>query len=156
MGGPRKKKSAKGGKPVWGGGREGAGRRPRHAGFGGDHSPRPSVNPKHPLLITNRVMPDVDLDDADTWDALETAVARGNEATPGFEVERVGTDGADLLLLVRARNKAILTKGMQGLSIRIARGVNRALDREGRFFMDRYRAEPLETRSAVNAALRRF
>lgn len=141
---------------TWGGGRAGAGRRPRHGGVGGDHSPRPSVNPKHPLLITNRVMPDVDLDEAEAWEAIEAAVTEANEATAGFEVERISAEGPDLLLLVRARNKSSLTKGMQGLSIRVARGLNRVLDREGRVFMDRYRAQPLKTRAAVKTALERF
>jgi hypothetical protein len=46
-----------------------------------------------------------------------------------------------------------LTKGIQGLSIRIARAVNRALGRRGTVFADRYHANilasPTQVRNAV-------
>src|SRR6185295_716057 len=47
-----------------------------------------------------------------------------------------------------------LARGVQGLAIRIARAVNRALRRKGRLFADRYHAHALKTPRAVRFALR--
>jgi len=38
--------------------------------------------------------------------------------------------------LVEAEDERALSRGMQGLAVRIARGVNRALERTGRVFAD--------------------
>src|SRR5262249_6486039 len=58
-----------------------------------------------------------------------------------------------LHLLVEAKGPTTLRPGLQGLVIRIARAVNRALGRHGRVFADRYHARTLHTPREVRNAL---
>jgi len=57
-------------------------------------------------------------------------------------------------LLVEAEGAESLSRGMQGLTIRIARAINRAVGRRGKGFADRYHAHILSTRREVANALR--
>ena len=139
----------------WGGRRPGAGRKPRSLHYV-IHGKRPKVDPDHPLLVTKRVMDDFELEDADTWSIIRQAVAESVEATPGFDVEKLTHEGLELLLLVNAKNKKALTRGIQGLSVRIAHRLNRLYERTGRVFVARYEAEPLDNKRAVDRALARF
>jgi REP element-mobilizing transposase RayT len=56
-------------------------------------------------------------------------------------------------LIVEAADKQALSKGMQGLAIRLARAVNRASQRRGAVFADRYFARPLKTPAEVRNAV---
>ena len=56
-------------------------------------------------------------------------------------------------LLVEAVDGVALARGTQGLSIRIARALNRILGRRGRVFADRYHARILRTPLEVRRAL---
>jgi hypothetical protein len=56
-------------------------------------------------------------------------------------------------LLVEADGAAALTRGMRGLTIRIAKAVNRALGRDGRIWADRFHARALRTPREVRNAL---
>lgn len=58
--------------------------------------------------------------------------------TKGFEVLGWGTEASSLVLKVRAQNRRALSRGMQGLGIRVARGLNRMWENDGRVFADRY------------------
>jgi hypothetical protein len=51
------------------------------------------------------------------------------------------------------RLKKALSKGMQGLKVRIAKAVNNLLGRAGTFFKDRYHAHVLKTPTEVRNAL---
>ncbi|MEO8181982.1 MAG: hypothetical protein ABI895_24370 [Deltaproteobacteria bacterium] len=53
-----------------------------------------------------------------------------------------------LELLVTARDRRALARAIQGISIRIARAVNRQLERKGRLFADRYEVGAAETSSS--------
>lgn len=57
-------------------------------------------------------------------------------------------------MLVEADGAATLSKGMQGLSIRLARGINKAAGRKGRVFADRFHARILRTPREVRNCLR--
>ena len=61
-------------------------------------------------------------------------------------------------LIVEANNKLALARGLQGLAIRVAKGVNRASNRRGRVLADRDHARilrtPAEVRNAVRYVLR--
>jgi hypothetical protein len=63
-------------------------------------------------------------------------------------------------LVVEADGKEALTRGLQGLIIRIARAINRALERKGKVFADRYHARilktPAEVRNAVEYVRRNY
>ena len=139
----------------WGGRRIGAGRK-RKSEHPVDHGKRPKIDPDHPLLVTKRVIDDVQLEDAQTWSIVREAVAEAVESTPGFEVQKLTREGMALLLLVNAKNRKALTRGIQGLSIRIAHRLNRLYERVGRVFVARYQAEALDNKRAVDRALARF
>jgi REP element-mobilizing transposase RayT len=56
-------------------------------------------------------------------------------------------------LMVEAIDRTALARAMQGLEIRMAKGLNRVMARKGRVFADRYHAKVLKTPSQVRAAL---
>ena len=59
----------------------------------------------------------------------------------GFKIVDYDIERHALHLTVVARNAPALSKGMQGLSIRLARAINRARERSGRVFSDRYEVQ---------------
>jgi hypothetical protein len=61
-----------------------------------------------------------------------------------------------ILLMPEADGKRALTRGMQGLSVRLARAINRVAGRKGRVFADRYSARPLKTVGSVMSAIARI
>jgi REP element-mobilizing transposase RayT len=71
----------------------------------------------------------------------------------GFRLVHYAVQPDHLHLIVEASDKAALSSGMQGLSIRIARQLNGMLGRRGRVIADRYHARqlrtPRETRNAL-------
>ena len=56
-------------------------------------------------------------------------------------------------LIAEAHNRLALSRGMQGLLIRVAKGLNRLWARRGRVFADRYHDRILRTPREVRAAL---
>lgn len=70
-----------------------------------------------------------------------------------FRVVEFSVQRDHVHLLVEADDKEKLSRGMQGLSIRVARALNRALGRSGRVWGDRYHARQLLTPRAVRTAL---
>ena len=61
--------------------------------------------------------------------------------------------GNHLHLLVEATNNVDLGRVMKGLSVRIAKGLNRMMGRRGRVIGDRYHAHVLRTPSEVRRAV---
>jgi REP element-mobilizing transposase RayT len=56
-------------------------------------------------------------------------------------------------LLVEAHDEVALSRGMAGLTIRLARSINRQLGRRGRVWADRYHARSLPTPREVRHAI---
>jgi len=56
-------------------------------------------------------------------------------------------------LIAEAQDERALARGMQGLSIRIAKALNRVMKRRGQVFADRYHARALRTPREVRNAL---
>jgi hypothetical protein len=56
-------------------------------------------------------------------------------------------------LIVEAKDRELLSRGMQGLVIRMARQLNKALGRTGRVSADRYFARALKTPREVRRAV---
>ena len=71
----------------------------------------------------------------------------------GFRVVHYSTMSNHLHLLVEATDGEALSRGMQGLTIRIARGLNRLWRRSGKVFGDRFHSRPLRTPREVRNAL---
>ncbi len=56
-------------------------------------------------------------------------------------------------LVVEAGDRRALARVIQGLAIRIARGLNRVMGKRGKVFADRFHSRPLRTPTEVRAAL---
>jgi len=74
-------------------------------------------------------------------------------ARSDFRAVEYSVQSNHLHLLVEAEDERALSRGMLGLSTRLARRVNRLWRRRGRVFADRYHARILRTPSEVRAAL---
>jgi REP element-mobilizing transposase RayT len=85
---------------------------------------------------------------AATSGAGATAAVRRND----FRVVDWSIQGNHIHLVVEAVGSVRLSREMQGLSVRIARGLNGKLDRQGSVFADRYHARILKTPREVRNA----
>jgi REP element-mobilizing transposase RayT len=70
-----------------------------------------------------------------------------------FRVVHFSVQSNHVHLLVEAHDKLALSRGVAGLSIRLARSVNRVLSRRGRVWADRYHARALRTPREVRHAI---
>jgi putative transposase len=81
---------------------------------------------------------------------LSRALARASK--PFFRVVEFSVQIDHIHLIVEAEGTLALTRGVQGLAIRCARAINRALHRRGRVWGHRYHAHHLRTPREVRAA----
>ncbi len=79
---------------------------------------------------------------AQRFEACVLAV-KGGPLALGFRVLHYSFQDDHVHLLVEARDRSALARGMQGLAIRLARGFNRVARRSGKVWGDRYHARPL-------------
>jgi len=139
-----------------GGPRKGAGR-PRKPGGRVSHDRRPSLSPHHPVHVTLRVAPSVpNLRRIPAFRKIADAFQEGKERF-GFRVVHCSVQRNHLHLIAEAENRVSLARGMKGLEVRIARGVNGVTGRRGPVFAERYHAHvlrsPREVRNAVDYVL---
>ncbi|MBL8623125.1 MAG: hypothetical protein JNK64_17545 [Myxococcales bacterium] len=134
-----------------GGWRPGAGRKKRP---GSDpHLPRARFAGATPVYVTVKLAADAPtLRTAAVARAVWAAIEAGHCAD--FRVVHYGVFGDQLRFVVEASGTQALTRGMQGLSIRLARAINAQLGRRGKLFAQRYQARPLRTAAAVRDAIR--
>jgi REP element-mobilizing transposase RayT len=137
----------------WGGVRRGAGRkrlpgrRPSVA-----HRTRPQLDARHPALITLRARTGVDwLRTPLAYRSLECAFAAAS--SDAFRVVHFSVQTDHVHLIVEADSASALSRGMRGLAIRCALAVNRAVQRRGALWADRYHASSLHTPRMVRNAL---
>src|SRR5207247_1292169 len=71
----------------------------------------------------------------------------------GLRIVHFAIQSNHVHLLVEARDARSLSRGMQGLLVRIARNSNRAWKRKGSVFADRYHSRALRTPREVRNAL---
>jgi hypothetical protein len=134
------------GKPrTWGGRRKGAGRKPKGRRAGVEHTTRESFDgARCPVGVTLRVVPEVaGLRRESLRVALFEAIRLANAAAGLVAVTDFSILGNHLHLIVECDDREALSRGMQGLMIRIAKAINRALGRHGRVFADRDHAQGL-------------
>lgn len=135
-----------------GGRRDGAGR-PKKPGSGVSHLERPSLTHHEPLHVTLRVAPGLDsLRHRRLRKVVFAALAGGAERF-GFRLVHFSVQSNHLHLMCEANDRRALTRGMQGLSIRLAKAINRKLGRKGKLFADRYHARAMRTPREVRHAL---
>ena len=138
---------------TWGGKRAGAGRKPRGTRAGVAHRPRSDWKQRRPLHVTLRIAPHVyNLRSRRSFRVIEAALWIGGDR---FEVRIVhfSVQGNHLHLIVEAPNRRALARAIQGLSIRIAKGLNRMMGCTGHVFDDRFHARVLRTPTEVRNAI---
>ena len=139
---------------TWGGARKGAGRPPKGRTAGVSHLRRPSHSRHHPLHVTLRVRRGVpSLREHSLFVEVRKALSAAKDQF-GFALVHFSVQRDHLHLIAEANDRRALSRGIQGLSIRLALAVNRQLERKGRLFADRYHARVLRTPREVRFALR--
>jgi REP element-mobilizing transposase RayT len=135
----------------WGGKRPGAGR-PRGPRPIVLHRARPGHHERYPVHATLRAVDAVDyLRDCPVWNALEVALAAASSAA--FRIVHYSVQSNHLHLILEATDGAALVSGLRGLAIRTARAINRAAQRHGKVWAERYHVRELRTPREVRAAL---
>jgi hypothetical protein len=135
---------------TWGGERPGAGRPKTSRRV--SHVTRPRVTQHVPLHVTLRLVAGLpSLRERRTFRVVRTAlgVPRAGDA----RVVHYSIQSNHLHLIVEAADASRLAQGMQALTIRLAKRLNRLFERNGRVFADRYHARLLKTPLEVRRAL---
>jgi REP element-mobilizing transposase RayT len=139
--------------PQRGGQRRGAGRKPKGPRALVSHKVRPRFDKPSPVHVTLRVVNQVwNLRSRRCFTVIETSFADARERF-GLRVIEFTVLGNHLHLVVEADSEKALSRGMQGLTIRIAKAVNRLMDRHGPVFADHFHSHLLLTPTKVANAL---
>src|SRR5687767_7103945 len=143
-----------------GGKRENAGRK-RLITSGVPHRVRPAHEARNPVHVTLRTVWKVgSLRAKRSFHLIREAIRTAATAREDFRIVHFSVQGNHLHLLVEAEDERCLGRGMQGVAIRIARGINRLLRRKGPVFADRYHRHDLqsrrETRHCIAYVLQNF
>ena len=137
---------------TWGGKRKGAGRKPSGARGGVWHVTRPELAARFPVHVTWRMKKEVwNLRTRRCFTALERAFWGGANRF-GFRLVHYSVQGNHLHLLVEAKNERALSRGMNGLGVRVAKGLNRVMRRHGNVLADRYHAHILRSPTEARRA----
>jgi REP element-mobilizing transposase RayT len=140
-------------KSTWGGKRPGAGRKPKNPNrLNTPHRARPEHEAAHPIHVVLRRAKGVP--------SMRTArfireIRRQAEevSNDDFRVIRATAATERVHLIVEADSRDALSRGMWGLTIRIARAFNKLLERSGKVWDDRYRETPLRSVQEMRAVL---
>ena len=140
--------------PTHGGKRAGAGRKPKGARPLVSHKARPRFAKPAAVHTTLRMAGHVwNLRSRRCFSVIEECMAAARERH-GLRMIEFTVLGNHLHLLVEADHDLALSRGMQGLCIRIAKALNRVMDdRHGRVFADHYHSRVLATPSELVNAL---
>jgi REP element-mobilizing transposase RayT len=116
------------------------------------HRARPLHNERHPVHVTLRAVSRLpSLRAQRVFVALRRALPR--TARSWFRVVHYSVQGDHVHLLVEAADKAALSRGVVGLSVRFARAVNRVVRRRGQVWGDRHHMRALRTPREVRYAM---
>jgi len=138
---------------TWGGRRKGAGRKAGPLTLV-QHRPRERFGRPAPVHVTLRVLPHVwNLRTARCARAIGQA-CRGGRERFGFRLVHLSVQANHLHLFAKVADGDALRRGMQGLSIRIARALNRVMERKGKVFAGRFHARRTASPREVRVALR--
>ena len=138
-----------------GGAREGAGRKRADGrrGAGITHLARPRVDGRTPVHVTLRLRRDVpNLRSQMGMQVVWRAFAAARDRL-GMRLVHWSAQRDHLHLLVEPESKQALSRGVQGLCIRLAKALNRVFGRRGRVFADRYHGVPLRSPRQTRNAL---
>ncbi len=138
----------------WGGARKGAGRKPKNGVAAGvKHEPRAPLASRNPAHVTLKLRSGLPrLRQKAEYAALRAAFGRAKHRF-GFRLCHYAVLNDHLHLICEAADRAALRRGLQGLTIRVARALNRLWRRKGKVFADRYHdrvlTSPREVRNAI-------
>ena len=139
----------------WGGFRTGSGRKPKGDKAGVPHSKRPPLPSRYPVHVTCRVAGDLpNLRKRKLYQKLRTVFYAMHDR-PGFRIVHFSVQRNHLHLIVEAKGRTALSRGVQSFKIRFANEVNDFLGRgrKGTVFADRYHSHvlksPTETRNCI-------
>jgi REP element-mobilizing transposase RayT len=135
----------------WGGARKGAGRKRQSPRANVPHQPRRKFR-NGALHVTLRIRREVwNLRTHRCFRALQRAFAAGCERF-GFRLVHFSVQGNHIHMIVEAPDAEALARAMKGIEVRMARALNKVMDRHGPVFADRYHAHLLTSpREAANA-----
>ncbi len=140
-------------KAQHGGRRTGAGRKPKGDRAGVAHTPRAPLAARFPTHVTAKLRENLPaLRRKDAYAALRAAFARGCDRN-GFRLVHYAVLNDHLHFVVEASDRSTLSRGIQGLLIRVARTLNRLWARRGPVFADRYHDRILKSPREVRNAL---
>lgn len=138
---------------TWGGRRKGAGRKRTHP-HSIPHVRRPEIDPRHPVHVTLRMEKGVwSLRSKRSFRVLDQAFRVGAQRL-GIRLTHYSVQGNHIHLVVEAESRTALSRGMQGLTIRISKGLNRMMGRTGKVFARRFHARVLTTPREVRTVIR--
>ena len=138
---------------TWGGARKGAGRKPNGDRAGISHLRRPVLAARFPAHVTLRMLPHVwNLRSRRSFRVFRAAIAAAGERF-GMRVCAFSVQGNHLHLIVEADDRVALSRGMKGLGVRLARGLNKLMGRSGPVLADRYHEHVLRSPSEVARAV---
>jgi len=144
---------------TWGGRRRRAGRKHR-SDETIPHLRRPPLDPRHPVHVTMRLRREVwQLRTRRCFRKIEAALIALRDRA-GIGIVHYSVQGNHVHLIVEASDRSSLARGLQALAIRIAKGLNRVMDRRGKVFHERYHehilATPFEVHRAIGYVLRNY
>src|SRR3954471_231209 len=143
--------------PRWGGKRKGAGRKRRAPRPRVSHGARPSFDKPAPVQVTLRLA-------AGVWNLRSnrcSSVLQGCFADArgrfGVRIIEFAVMGNHLHLIAEADSSNALSRAMQGFCVRIARRLNKLMERRGPVFDDHYHSRvlrsPTELVKSINYVL---
>ena len=138
----------------WGGVRKGAGPKPRGDRPCVSHRTRAGLERRLPAQVTLRVKQGLpSLRGLKEFAVLRGAMTAGCKRE-GFRLVHFSVQSNHLHLIVEGDCRTSLTRGLQGLAVRMARSLNRLWKRFGRVFADRFHDRVLRSPTEVWNALR--
>src|SRR5262252_2186264 len=161
--GTRTKKPADAGpllpfRPGRGGRRKGAGRRPKGDTAGVSHREREALASRFPVHVTVKLRKGLrPLRRREEHRALRSALHAGCAGVKGdgaFRLCHYAILNDHLHLVAEAHSREALSRGLQGLLVRIAKTLNKLWSHRGKVFADRYHDRILRTPREVRNAIR--
>jgi putative transposase len=142
--------------PSWGGQRDGAGRKASPRG-NAPHRRRERHRRAHPVHVTLRArrgLPPFREQVVAREIRLRIAQANGSSRLRDvFRIVHFSAQNDHLHFIVEALDASALSRGVQGLAIRLARRVNALLATRGRIWADRFHSRELTTPRSVRNAI---
>lgn len=136
-----------------GGRRPGAGRPPNGDRPGVSHLKRPKLSRHHPVHVTLRVVKGLPALRRKKYGHVIFKALHDCRPDLRMRIVQFSIQPDHFHLIVEATDREALSRGMKGLTVRLARRLNERMSRRGRFFADRYHARQLKTPLEVKRAL---